>query len=550
MFFLTVHAISFLYRGIQKTGVRLMAAALLLATPAFSQVINTIVGNAINDGRPALQTPLVKPQGLAVDAAGNLIIADRGSFVVRRVSASTGISSVLAGGGTIFDDAIPVPGKDAALDYPLFLALDDRGNIYFSDSNDYRVRKITPDGLVTTVAGTGAYGYSGDGDKATLAELSFPVGVTVDRLGNLYVADLDNAVVRRINLTTGIIVTIAGTGNRGYSGDGGPATKAELDAPWALAVDAAGNLYISDLNENVVRKVTPAGIISTEVPASAGLEGPYALAVDSSGRLYIADKFNYRVVRVGPGGTLTDVAGGEGSGFPQENVPATSVWLYEPAGLAFDRSGNLLISEEGWNLVRRVDASTGLIRTIAGTLEVLDGGLALNAPLAFPIGIAIDSVRNYLYIADTKHNRIRRVDSGSTIQTVAGNGILDSSPDGTLGSASSVEFPLGVSVDARGNLYFTEAFSIVRKLDAATGRLSTVAGMAWDTGYSGDGGPATQAQLNLPFAAVVDSAGNIYISDCFYHCIRRVDPAGIIRTVAGMCTQEGYSGDGGPATQA
>ncbi len=531
------------------------ATGLLLATAAPAQTISTIAGNAINDGRPATETTLVKPQGLAVDANGNLIIADRGNFVVRRVAAGTGLTTVLAGGGAIFDDAVPVPGRTAALDYPLAVAVDEAGNIYFSDYNKHRIRKITRDGLVTTIAGTGSPGHSGDGGKATLAELDTPVGVAVDRLGNLYFSEPNNHLVRRINLNTGIIQTIAGDGTAGNSGDGGPATLARLDGPWGLAVDAAGNLYIADAAQDVIRKISTNGVITTEVPPTAGLSQPVALAFDPAGVLHVADA--YRVVRVGAGGTLTTVAGrgGSGNALPQDNVLATSVDLAFPSGLAIDRSGNIFISEEGWHLVRRVDAANRTIRTFAGTLNVLDGGVALNAPLSFPVGTAVDASGN-IYIADTEHHRIRRIEGStdparSAIRTVAGNGSPTFSDDGTLASSASVDYPLTISLDARGNLYFIEAFSVVRKLDAATGRLTTVAGMVFDRGFSGDGGPATSARFDIPFAALADSAGNIYVSDRDNHCVRRVDATtGIIRAVAGICTQQGYSGDGGPATQA
>lgn len=536
-----------------KAGACAVTGALLLATAAPAQTISTIAGNAINDGRPATETTLVKPQGLALDASGNLLIADRGNFVVRRVAAATGVSTVLAGGGAVFDDAIPVPGRTAALDYPLFLAVDDTGNIYFSDYNHHRIRKITRDGLVTTIAGTGSPGNSGDGGKATLAELDTPAGVALDRVGNLYVSLPSNHVVRRINLTTGIIQTIAGDGTAGNSGDGGPATRARLDGPWGLAVDSTGNLYIADTAQDVIRKVSTTGVITTEVPKASGLSQPRALAFDPSGVLHIAD--GYRVVRVGTAAALTVVAGGGGSGgeLPRDNVPATSVDLFTPSGLAIDRSRNIYVSEEGWNLVRRVDAANRTIRTFAGTLNVLDGGPALNAPLSFPIGMALDASGN-IYIADTEHHRIRRIDAAAdparaTIRTVVGTGSPTASPDTTLASAASVDFPLTVSVDARNNVYYTEA-GVVRKLDAATGRLTTVAGMVYDTGFSGDNGPANRARLDLPFAAVADSAGNVYISDRENHCIRRVDAAtAIIRTVAGVCTQQGFAGDGGPATQ-
>ncbi|MBI3934303.1 MAG: hypothetical protein HY316_06395 [Acidobacteria bacterium] len=535
-----------------------LVLGVLAPSNSLGQIINSVVGKAINDNRPALDTPLVRPQGLAIDNSGNLIIADRGQFVIRRVAGGT--ATVIAGGGDIFDDAIPVPAKSAGLDYPVFMAVGADGTVYFSDYNDARVRKITPGGLVTTVAGTGYYGYYGDGGKATLADLSNPTGVALDRTRNLlYISDSSNSVVRRVNLTTGIIETVAGTGVYGYSGDGGPGVNAQLNYPWGLAVDAAGNLYIADADPitylGLIRKLSVGGTISTLVPSTAGLDGPTALAFDPFGNLYVADYWNYQVVRVGSGGSLTTYAGGgEGSFLPLEDVPATSEFLFRPYGLAFDASGNLYVSEAGWNIVRRVDAATGRIRTVAGSVaNVLDGGPAISAPLAYPFGLAMSAAGD-LYIADLDHQRIRKATPGGTISTVAGNGVAYSAPDGVLsGNFNTVDYPIGLSLDSSGtNLYFTEAFTVVRKLNLATRQLTTVAGRPYDYGYSGDNGPATSAQLADPIQAIVASSGDVYISDRNNNCIRRVR-SGIITTVAGICvtdTNGGYSGDGGPATQA
>lgn len=517
-----------------------------------AQTITTVVGNNINDNRPATQTPLVRPLGLAFDAAGNLVIADRGSFLVRRVSAASGVTTILAGGGNIYDDAIPVAGRSVVLDYPHSVAADSDGSIYFSEFNSLRVRKITPDGLVTTLAGTGYYGYSGDGGRATLAELTGPTGLAVDRTRRLlYLADSDSSVVRSVNLSTGIIQTVAGNGQEGSTGDGGPATQARLNYPWGLALDAAGNLYISDLEERMVRRVSTAGIITTFVPATAGLAGPTSLAFDPAGRLHIVDTYNETVVRASADGAVTIIAGGgDGGALPLENVSARSEYLYDPIGLAIDSAGNLYISEAGWSLVRRVDAATGTIRTFAGTLDVLDGGPAVSAPLAVPVSVAFSPLGD-LYITDRDHLRIRKVTPNGIISTVVGNGSFGFAQDGALAASNGSAFPLWLSVDPQGrNLYYTEAFSMVRKLDLTTGRLTTVAGQFFEFDYTGDGGPATAAKLNFPLQAVADSAGNVYISDRDNHCVRRVSPAGIISRFAGTCTVEGYSGDGGIATQA
>ncbi len=539
----------------------LLLLSSLFAAPGAAQIITTIAGNAINDGRPATDTTLVKPHGVWVDAQGNLIIADAGNFVVRRVNASTLISSVLAGGGTKLDDAIPIPGKDAALDFPAFVVSDTAGNIYFSDVRHHRVRRINTSGQVSTVAGTGESGYDGDKGKATFALLDRPLGLALDSAGNLYIADSGNFVVRRLNLSTGIIDTVAGDfAATGGTGDNGPALKAGFSTPWGLALDSAGNLYISDAEDHRVRKVNTAGTITTVAgkgvadfsgdggPAtSATLDSPKGLAVDAQGNLYIADWGNLRVRRVGPDGVIRTFAGSsDDSTFGRDGLPATQTFLIFPAGVAVDRSGNVFISEERFNLVRRVDTQ-GVLRTYAGTRDVLDGGAALNAPLALPWSITLDG--NNLLIADTEHFRIRRIDSTGKISTVAGNGKVGFSGDGGPATAAALSFPYGVGADAQHNILIADTYNHrVRRVNIQNGIIGTVAGNGND-GFSGDGGPALSASMNSPAAVVADSQGNLYISDYGNDRIRRVASNGTISTIAGN-GRSGYSGDGGPALSA
>ena len=247
---------------------------------------------------------------------------------------------------------------------PVGVAVDASGNLYFADCNNNRIRKISSGGIITTVAGNASQGYNGDNIAATSASLFLPLGVAVDASGNLYIADTDNHRVRKVS-TGGIITTVAGNGTAGYSGDGGPATSAAINRPVAVTVDASGNLYFADCNNNRIRKISSGGIITTvagngsqsyngdNIPAtSAGLYYPDGVVVDTSGNLYIAD-CNNRIRKVS-GGIITTFAGNGTAGYNGDNIPATSAEIYLPDGLAFDTSGDLYIGDAFNQRIRKV----------------------------------------------------------------------------------------------------------------------------------------------------------------------------------------------------
>jgi trimeric autotransporter adhesin len=530
-------------------------------TPAGT--ISTVAGGGafgVGDGGPATSAKVPYPSGVAVDTAGNLYIADYGDSRIRKVTPA-GIISTAAGTGTAGYSGDGGPAISRQLFSPSGVAVDNAGNLYITDWGNSRVRKVTPTGDISTVAGNGAEGYSGDGGPATSAELHLPIGVAVDNSGNLYVADNQNNRIRKVT-PTGIISTIAGTGSQGYSGDGGPATSAQLNFPNGVAADNSGNLYIADYGNDRVRKVTPAGIISTVTgngtagysgdggPAtSAQLYVPNSVAVDNSGNLYITDYGNGRVRKVTPAGIISTIAGNGTSGYSGDGGPATSAQFYSTDGVVVDNSGNLYIADVGNNRVRKVTPA-GIISAIAGNGTFGysgDGGPATSAQLNAPNALAVDNSGN-LYITDNGNSRVRKVTPAGIISTVAGNGSQGYSGDGGPATSAQLLQPRGVTVDKSGNLYIADSFNgRIRKVTPA-GIISTVAGNG-SKGYSGDGGPAISAQLYLPNSVAVDNSGNLYMSDYGNSGVRKVTPAGIISTIAGNGTA-GYSGDGGPATSA
>jgi uncharacterized protein (TIGR03437 family) len=526
-----------------------LALAVSCSVPAQTYTISTIAGGALPVNIPGTSASLRDARAVAVDGVGNVFFTAEN--VVLRLDAITGILSLVAGNGTLGFSGDNGPATSAQLS-PSGVAVDSVGNLYIAGNN--RIREVSG-GVITTVAGNGTAGFSGDNGPATSAQLNSPSGVAVDTVGNLYIVDEFNSRVRKVS--GGVITTVAGNGGNGFSGDNGPATSAQLGYPQGVAVDSAGNLYFGEFDNsgnNRIRKVS-GGVITTVAgngtsgfsgdggPAtSAQLGGPSGVAVDSAGNLFIADSGNNRIRKVS-GGVITTVAGHGGLVFLGENGPATGA-LVSPAGVVVDLTGNLYIADGYYNRIRKV--SGGVITTVAGGGSSLgDNGPATSTQLS-PNGVAVDSSGN-LYIADSNDHRIRKV-SGGVITTVAGNGTggLFGGFSGDNGPATSAQLggPQGVTVDTTGNLYIADDLRI-RKVSG--GVITTVAGNG-TRGFSGDNGPATSAQLGGPAGVAVDTAGNLYIADYGNHDIRRVSN-GVITTVAGNVGR-GFSGDNGPATSA
>jgi hypothetical protein len=618
------------------------------------------------DGGPATAAELDNPRGVAVDAAGNLVIANAGGVVtagagngrIRVVAESTGTFYgqamtagdiyTIAGGGSGLGDGGPATRAD--LNLPAGVAVDAAGSVVIADTSHNRVRLVAAStgtfygqpmtaGDIYTIGGDGAQGFSGDRGPGTAARLHHPEGVAADAAGNVLIADTRNQRVRVVAagtgtfygqpMTAGDIYTIAGGGGRGFSGDGGPADAAALDFPRGVAADGSGNVLIADYFNNRVRvaaagtgrfygQAMTAGDIYTVAgnglpesgdggPATAAvLKDPRDVAADGAGDLLIAGGTSDRVQVVAAStgtlygravraGHLEDVAGDGTAGFSGDGGPATAAELDVPTGAAPDAAGNLLIADTINQRIRVVAASTGAfygrpmtaghIYTIAGNGTQGfsgDGGPATAARLWFPDSATADSAGNVL-IADNLNSRIRVVaESTGTfygqamtaghIYTIAGGGTSDPA-DGGPATAAALESPSDAITDSAGNVLIpdpdeervwvvAESTGTFYGKGMTAGDIYAIAGDG-NQGFSGDGGPGTAAQLDVPTGVAADGAGNVLIADNANNRIRVVAggtgtfygqpmTAGDIYTIAGHSptTMGGFTGDGGPAAAA
>jgi trimeric autotransporter adhesin len=458
------------------------------------------------DGGPATQATFRTITGIAVDTDGSVYLSDYGNHRVRRVNTDGTVETVAGNGSPGFsgDDNL---ATNAEIRHPMGLALDSSGNVFVADYSNHRIRKIGRDGIITTIAGYLAGGFSGDDDSALAAQLYFPSDIAFDKFGALYIADTGNNRIRKIE-TTGIIKTIAGTGTAGFDADGKDATSTQFNGPSGIAIDASGNIFIADSFNHRIRKIATDNKVSTVAgkstigysgdngaATSAELYFPKDILVDSSGNLTLSDSYNQRIRRVSTSGTISTIAGNGLFSYGGDDGAAALSQLNQPAAAVYDSSGNLFIADTFNHRLRVVDTG-GTIRTIAGN------GTSSSSQLSYPGALAADRAGN-VYLADSGNNRIQQIAPGGAVTTVAG--------------LTALRNPAGLATDATGNLYIADTGNHTVLRRRTDGTVETLI--------------ASNFGLNAPNGLAVDTSGNLYVADLYNQRVLRRDPAGNITVV-------------------
>lgn len=512
------------------------------------------------DGGLATDALLNQPSDVAVDTAGNLYISDSSNHRIRKVNASDKQISTVAGNG------IPGSGVGSALsgflNDPRGLAFDVNGRLLVADRGNNRVAAIVGVGsespTLVTVAGNSSPSFEGDGGLAVLAALNAPSDVAVDG-AMIYIADAGNHKVRVVGANN-LINTFAGTGSPGFNTEFGPPATIQLNGPMGVSVDAAHNVYISDTGNHRIRQ-SNASLLTTIAgksgqgfsgegnPATAfTLNAPNGVAFIAA-QVFFVDAGNRRLRKVA-GMTLSTVVSDGSSGFAGDGGLAINAKLDGPLGVAVDGAGNYYITDTNNHVIRKVNAGDKKISTVAGTPGVAsagptdpngDGGQATAATLNKPSAVTVDGAGN-LYVADTGNNRIRKITFDGVISTLAG----------TVGvGAPTLNGPSAVALDGSGNLYIADPGNhVIRRVATNGGPVSIFAGTQGQLGSTGDNGPATSARLNRPSGVAVDGSGNLLIADTNNHRIRKVSATTITSIVAQGLPRSGFEGDGGVATAA
>ena len=513
-------------------------------TPA--GVVTTFAGTAGIDGSvdgTGAAARFNNPRGVATDSAGNVYVADWGNSTIRKITPA-GVVTTLAGMAETSGNADGT-GAAASFHHPSGVATDSAGNVYVADESNSTIRKITPAGVVTTLAGTAGITGSADGTGAA-ARFTHTNGVATDSAGNVYVADVGNHTIRKIT-SAGAVTTFAGTAGTSGSTDGIGAT-ARFEFPMGVATDSAGNVYVADVYNNTIGKITSAGVVTTLAGAAvtrgstdgagvaASFNNPSGVATDSAGNTYVADIDNHTIRKITPAGVVTTLAGAAGISGSTDGTGAAARFYY-PKAVVVDSSGNVYVADWGNHTIRKITPA-GVVTTLAGTAGTSGStdGTGGSASFYSPSSVATDSAGN-VYVADTNNYTIRKITPVGVVTTLAGTAGISGSADGA-GAAASFSDPESVATDSAGNVYVSEFNTCTIRKITSTGLVTTLAGMAGEWG-STDGTGAAARFGNL-LGVATDSAGNVYVADWGNSTIRRITPAGAVTTVVGGAGQAGF----------
>jgi len=493
-----------------------------------SGVVTTFAGNSTQgfvDGNSA-KASFYWPCGVAVDGVGNIYVADSGNNAIRKIDTNRIVTTLAGNGNWGFANG---SGTNATFSGPEGVAVDRSGNIYVADNANNTIRKITSNGIVTTLAGRGGWENSFSNGVGANATFLSPSGVAVDESGNVYVADAGNNAIRKIT-SNGIVTTLAGNGSYGFSNDTG--TNATFNVPFGVAVDASGNVYVADNANNAIRKITGDGIVTTLAGGVAlpGFACPEGLAIDKSNNIYTVDLYNNVIRQIDTNQNIKTITSQPTYGYAN------------PEDIAIDKSGNIYIADVGKNMIRTI-TSNGLAATFAGNGTFgFSNGNSANASFYGPGGIALDKSAN-LYVSDYGNEAIRKISSNGLVTTLAGNGKMGFA-NGT-GAKATFNGPEGVVVDGIGNIFVAESYNHAIRKISSNGVVTTIAG----NGKGGfTDGTGTNATFNGPEGVAVDGIGNIYVADQYNHAIRKISSNGVVTTIAGKGKEGFADGTGTNAT--
>jgi len=577
-------------------------------------IVDPLIGDGIpgfeGDGGPREIARVHSPTAVTTDGMGKIYIADAGNHRIRLVDLQNNLVQTIAGNGRPSAGEENVPALQAGLTWPAGLALDRKGNLYIADAGDHRIRKLSPDGFLTTYAGTGSPGFSGDEGPAQQAQLNTPISLLTDTEGGLYVVDQGNRRIRYIT-PQGIIRTVLGGGQEdpqgvpplqvrlreprgiafpekgkllitdgprvllwdekdqvsvlmgndltGFAVDEGPAKSAKFRDPWGIVVERAFHrIIVADRLNGMIRSLEGKDFLRTVVGGQLGDEGaatdakvtePRNVLFKGGGTFLIADTGNHRVRKVLRDGSI-QTAAGNGDLLLVDSAKALECGLGEPEGLALSPNGDWFITDRELNVIWKVTPE-GIIHRIAGTGQpgfAPSGTPARSADLKDPCGIAYDP-QGGLYFTERGNHRVCRITPDGKLEVVAGTGEPGMAKEGESLKTAPLNEPAGLAFGPDGRLYVAEAGNHrIIALNLKEDRLTLVAGTG-QAGQTPEGGPARETHLNHPEGVTIDEAGNLFISDTLNHRVLRVNPKGYVEVLAGT-GQPGREGDEGPAKSA